>query len=52
MMTAVLARNTGGASPRPRASIDEQMAGLPLLNQALGVATLGFREHAGRWACW
>lgn len=27
---------------------DEQMAGLPLLNQTLGVATLGFREHAGR----
>lgn len=26
----------------------EQMAGLPLLNQALEVATLGFREHAGR----
>lgn len=26
----------------------EQMAGLPLLNEALEVATLGFREYAGR----
>lgn len=26
----------------------EQMAGLPLLNDALAVATVGFREHGGR----